>query len=95
MFNRHMIEHVCFKQRVLLGRRIGIVSYLIFNVKHCKERKKQKDLYSCQHALVTTVNLPTVSKSETIDGIQRLPSPGYYIPTKKVTNLYLYLFKIG
>jgi hypothetical protein len=57
MFNRHMIEHVCFKQRVLLGRRIGIVSYLIFNVKHCKERKKQKDLYSCQHALVTTVNL--------------------------------------
>jgi hypothetical protein len=54
-----MIEHVCFEQRVLLGicLRIGIVSYLIFNVKHCKERKKQKDLYSCQHALVTTVNL--------------------------------------
>jgi hypothetical protein len=52
MFNRDIIEHVCFQQRVPLD--IGfqnrdryvilflIFNFLIFNVKHCKERKKEK-----------------------------------------------------
>jgi hypothetical protein len=46
MFNRDIIEHVCFQQRVPLA--IGLpqeqesLSYSIFNVKHCKERKKER-----------------------------------------------------
>jgi hypothetical protein len=44
MFNRHIIiEHVCFQQRVSLDIcfKIGIASYLIFNVKHCKEKNRK------------------------------------------------------
>jgi hypothetical protein len=47
---------------LIFASRIGIVSHFIFNVKHCKERKKQrlfvyKPQVSCQRALITTVNL--------------------------------------
>jgi hypothetical protein len=43
MFNRDIIEHVCFQQRVVryLLREYESLSYSLFNVKHCKERKKK------------------------------------------------------
>jgi hypothetical protein len=42
-----LIKHVYFQQRLPLDICFenGIVSYSIFNVKHCKERKKQKDFF--------------------------------------------------
>jgi hypothetical protein len=45
MFNRNIIKHVCFQQRVPLdicfeNRNRYVI--LFFDVKHCKERKKKK-----------------------------------------------------
>jgi hypothetical protein len=48
---------------LIFAPRIGIVNYSIVNVKHCKERKKSGSVFvykfevSCQHALITTVNV--------------------------------------
>jgi hypothetical protein len=43
MFNRNMIENVCFHQRVPLDFCFDNRNrYSIFNVKHCKERKNIK-----------------------------------------------------
>jgi hypothetical protein len=46
----------------IFASRIRIVGYSIFNVKHCRERKKERFFVSkfsgsCQLALVTTANL--------------------------------------
>jgi hypothetical protein len=40
MFNRDIIEHVCFQERVLLD--ICFENKNRFNVKHRKERKKKE-----------------------------------------------------
>jgi hypothetical protein len=47
MFNRHIIEHVCFLAKVPLNIcfEIGVVSYSIFNVKYCEERKNKDFLF--------------------------------------------------
>jgi hypothetical protein len=49
MFNRHIIENVCFRQRVplIVASRIEIIGYSIFNL-NCKtlqRKKKQKDFF--------------------------------------------------
>jgi hypothetical protein len=45
MFNRDIIEHVCFQQRVPLDICFENRNrHSIFNVKHCKERNKKEVL---------------------------------------------------
>jgi hypothetical protein len=48
MFNRDITEHVRFQQRVPLD------SYSIFNVKHCKEKKK-KDFFALNFRLAVNM----------------------------------------
>jgi hypothetical protein len=41
-----------FKTNEILAR-VGIASYCIFNVKHCKERKKNRNIFEVKTSLGT------------------------------------------
>jgi hypothetical protein len=83
MFNRDIIEHVCFQQRVPLdicfeNRNRFVIPFL--DVKHCKETKKKKKFLTLNFRLaVNMLQLIYTLKRTTIDGFQRLPSPGFHL----------------
>jgi hypothetical protein len=82
MFNRDIIEHVCFQQRVPLDicfENKNLFFYSIFNLKHCKERKKRDSLALNFRLAVNMLQLIHAVKSTTIDGFQRLASPGFHL----------------
>jgi hypothetical protein len=67
MFNRDIIKHVCFQQRVS--------SYSIFNVKHCKERKKKTFLALNFRLAVNMLQLIYALKIQQLTVSNAFPAP--------------------
>jgi hypothetical protein len=79
MFNRDIIEHVCFQQRVPFdicfeNRNRYVILFLMY--KTLQRKKKKKKFLALNFRL--GVNMLQL-KSRTIDGFQRLPSPGFHL----------------
>jgi hypothetical protein len=87
MFNRDIIEHVCFQQRVPLDICFETRNRLVI-LKHCKERKKESFLALNFRLAVNMLQLIYALKSTSIDGFQGLPSPGFHLNTR-ITHCFV------
>jgi hypothetical protein len=82
----------------MFASRIGIIKLFYFQCKTLQRKKKKKDFLSYNFRLaVNMLQLIYALKSTTIDGFQRLPSPGFhlntrYIPKNKFTLHLQYKF---